>query len=176
MKKNLDEKLRALEERYSREIEKDHIEEMPAFKRWHDREGLSGWECFSVPEINFYQPLLNCIGHDDVVFDVGAGDLRLDLMISEKAKRVYAVEVNPTILSGALDVIGFDMPCNLIAIRGNAFDLEPPGDTTVITCLMIHRAHAFPETWTYKKIIYAAHEGLYCYENCKTVQIHLGEP
>ncbi len=123
--------------------------------------GMQGWEIFIVPESMFYKEVLSMISQDDVVFDVGAGDLRFDIMLSEKAKKVYAVEINPEFLGGALKIIGYDMPRNVVVICGNAFEWELPSDVTVVTCLLIHRQHVFPRRWKERcRIIYATHDGV----------------
>jgi SAM-dependent methyltransferase len=142
-------------------VERDVVKELPDFRRWHERMGLQGWEAFCVPEINHYEAILKMVTADDVVFDVGAGDLRLDLMLAEKVKRVYAVEVNPRIIASALQVINYDMPGNLMAICGDAFRLALPDDVTLVICLMIHRRHDFPDDWFDRKIVFAKHDGLY---------------
>lgn len=135
-------------------------EEVRKCREFQRARGMKGWEIFIVPESMFYEEVLAMISEDDVVFDVGAGDLRFDLMLSEKVKKVYAVEINPEFLGGALKIIGYDMPLNIVVICGNAFEMEIPGDVTVVTCLMIHRQHDFPEQWKRCRIIYATHYGV----------------
>lgn len=122
--------------------------------------GMEGWEIFVVPESMFYREVLAMLSLDDVVFDVGAGDLRFDIMLSEKVKKVYAVEINPVLLGGSLKTVGYDLPLNVVPICGNAFEMELPRDVTVITCLMIHRQHVFPQHWKRCRIIYAGHDGV----------------
>jgi len=153
--------IKKLRANYSKSIEKDPSKEISKYRIWSDREGLLGWEGFSVPEENHYEKVLSSVKSDEVIFDVGAGDLRLDLMLCEKVKRVYAVEVNPVILASALKTIAFDIPKNLIVIRANAFDLTLPEDVTTILCLMIHRKHDFPTGWSQKRLIMAYHGGLH---------------
>lgn len=114
------------------------------FSETHDIRGLEG---FFVPEENNYQTVLDNVKPDDVIFDVGAGDLRLDLLLSEKVKKVYAVEINPETVGNTLKIIGLDKPANLTVICGNGFEMELPSDVTLITNLMIHRKHPFPEEW-----------------------------
>ena len=135
---------------------RDH-KECTSFQHEH---GMKGWEIFYVPEDMYYDLCLDRLSRDDVVFDVGAGDLRFDLMVAGVCKKVYAVEINPTITARALNIIGYGMPTNMIAMCGNAFEMELPGDVTVVTCLMIHRQHEFPESWKRCRIIYAMHDGV----------------
>lgn len=128
-----------------------------AFKQKHD---MKGWEIFFVPEEDNYEACLAKLSHDDIVFDVGAGDLRFDLIMAEKVRMVYAIEINPTILARALRIIGYDLPVNLTVICGNAFRMELPADVTVVTCLMIHREQDFSGSWKKCRTIYARKEGI----------------
>ena len=150
--------IKRLDGSFSRMLKKvdysDH-KECTAFQHEH---GMKGWEIFYVPEDMFYDPCLEKLSRDDVVFDVGAGDMRFDLIMAEKVRKVYAVEINPTITARALNIIGYGLPPNLIAVCGNAFEMELPSDVTVVTCLMIHRQHEFPEQWKRCRIIYAMHD------------------
>lgn len=148
-----------LKRRYSRMCSRKPKDVRECYEFQKSR-GMKGWEIFIVPESMFYEEVLSMVSQDDVVFDVGAGDLRFDIMLSEKAKKVYAVEINPEFLGGALKIIGYDLPGNVVPICGNAFEMELPCDTTVVTCLMIHRQHEFPEHWKRCRIIYAAHDGV----------------
>ena len=116
--------------------------------------GLRAWEPVFVPEEWFYDEVLKHLEEKDVVFDVGAGDLRFDLIMSQHVKKVYAVEVNPITLAYALKTIGYKLPRNLIPICANALDLPLPEDVTTITILMIHRTWDIPYEWRKKKIIY----------------------
>ncbi|RLF42213.1 MAG: hypothetical protein DRN18_02725 [Thermoplasmata archaeon] len=157
---------RKLEEAYKEEMEKaDDRETVHKAMKYQKKHGMKGWECFFVPEDWFYDDVLKLLRVDDVVFDVGAGDLRFGLLMVKKVRKVYAVEINPTILGKALQIIGYDLPTNLIAICGNAFKMELPADVTVVTCLMIHREHDFPESWLRKRIIYTSHDGIHILEN-----------
>lgn len=152
--------LKRLDRSFTRMLAKasyrDH-KECTSFQHEH---GMKGWEVFFVPEDMYYDPCLEKLSEDDVVFDVGAGDMRFDLIMAEKVRKVYAVEINPTIIARALRIIGYDMPTNMIAVCGNAFEMELPGDVTAVTCLMIHRQHEFPRRWKRCRIIYATHDGV----------------
>lgn len=152
--------LKRLDRSFTRMLKKasysDH-KECTSFQHEH---GMKGWEIFYVPEDMYYDPCLDMLSRDDVVFDVGAGDMRFDLIMAEKVRKVYAVEINPTITARALNIIRYGLPSNLIAVCGNAFEMELPRDATVVTCLMIHRQHEFPESWKRCRIIYAMHDGV----------------
>ena len=152
--------IQRLEKSFSRSLKEPTPEGFKKFREFNDREGMIDWECFFVPEENFYLEALDKVSEDDVIFDVGAGDLRFDLLLSPIVKKVYAVEINPEILGKALKIIGFDIPKNLIAIRGNAFEFDLPRDVTKVICLMIHRKHDFPESWKDRTIMYGTHQGL----------------
>ena len=128
--------------------------------RFLKERGLRGGETFFVPEEWFYDEVLKRLEPDDVVFDVGAGDLRFDLIMARKVRKVYAVEVNPTILSKALRIIRYELPRNLIPICANALDIPLPQDVTAITILMIQRTWEIPKQWLGKKIIYTTKEGV----------------
>lgn len=159
-----------LDRSFSRMLKKvdyrDHKECM-SFQHEH---GMKGWEIFYVPEEMFYGACLETLSEDDVVFDVGAGDMRFDLIMAEKVRKVYAVEINPTITARALNIIRYGLPPNLIAICGNAFEMELPSDVTAVTCLMIHRQHEFPQSWQDRRIIYADHEGIKEYQKTQGMQ------
>lgn len=136
------------------------LEEHNNFQKFMKKNDMKGWECFFVPEEMFYDNILKKVNKDDVIFDIGAGDLRFDLMLSEKVKKVYAVEINPTILASALKIIGLDLPKNLIPICTNAFEMEIPSDVNLIISLMMHRQHDFPFTWQNKRLLCGTHSGL----------------
>jgi len=153
---------RAYKEDINREDDCIVIHKAMEYQKTHD---MRGWECFFVPEEWFYSDVLKLLKSDDVVFDVGAGDLRFDLLMAEKVRKVYAVEINPTILGKARQIIGYDLPTNLIVLCGNAFKMELPSDVTVVTCLMIHREHDFPESWLKKRVIYTRRDDIHVLEN-----------
>ena len=151
---NVGELVGKLEANYKRQIrgfptERD-IEKCEEFKERHN---MSGSEIFFHPEEWYYGLVLDELDERDVVFDVGAGNLVFDLIMLEKVKKVYAVEVNPTILSDALNIIGYDMPRELVVICANAFDLSIPNDVTKIVSLFIHNQREFPEDWWMYSII-----------------------
>ena len=154
-----------LEKLYRREIRRTPSwGEIERFAKWAKSRGLAEGEVFFVPETWFYDEVLSLLRTDDVVFDVGAGDLRFALLISEKVRKVYAVEVNPEILGRALQVIGYNLPKNVIPICADAHEFPLPRDVTVITCLMIHRSWDFPREWRRVRIIYTRRDGVHVLE------------
>jgi len=136
-------------------------EEVEKFARFTEERGLMDGETMFVPESWFYDTVLELLNPCDVVFDVGTGDLRFALLASEKVKKVYAVEINPEILGGALQVISYDLPKNVIPICADAREFPLPPDVTVITVLMINRTWDFPKEWRRAKIIYTRADGVY---------------
>lgn len=119
-------------------VERGYAEDPEQFESWLNRQSLFGFEYKSTPDVEFYPFVLENLEPDDVVLDLGAGDLRLDILMAERVKKVYAVEVNPILVGRALQVIGYDLPRNLIVICANLFDIETPKDVTVVVILMRH--------------------------------------
>jgi SAM-dependent methyltransferase len=114
-------------------------EEFGPFASRHDLKDWEGW--FSPYSDEMYDDVLSRIAPEDVVLDIGAGDLRLALRMAKRARKVYAVEVNPLVVAQALEIIGLDLPRNLQVICSNALDLRIPKDVTVAVLLMRHCQH-----------------------------------
>jgi len=110
-----------------------------AFAARHELTDWEGW--FSPYDQETYNLILQNIGQEDIVMEIGAGDLRLALRLAQRARRVYAVEVNPLLVGAALQAIGFDLPRNLLVICANALDIAFPDDITVAVLLMRHCQH-----------------------------------
>lgn len=109
------------------------------FVTGHELAGWEGW--FSPYDEETYSTVLSHVAPDDVVLEIGAGDLRLALRIAERARRVYALEVNPLVVGPALQIIGLRLPRNLHVVCANALDFSiPPGITTAVL-LMRHCQH-----------------------------------
>jgi len=157
--------IRRLEKLYKREVSRaPSREEIESFSGWAKSHGLTDGEVMFVPETWFYGEVLEMLDLSDVVFDVGAGDLRFALLASIRVKKVYAVEINPEVLGKALQVIGYDLPRNVIPICADAREFPLPPDVTVITCLMIHRSWDFPREWRRVRIIYTRKDGVHVSE------------
>lgn len=107
----------------------------PAWARAH---GLGPAEMWFLPERWFYGDVLKRLRPDDVVYDACAGNLALSVAMAAKVERVYAVEVNPTVLGAGVSLIGYGMPRGLVATCGNVLDVEVPSDVTVIVQLAMH--------------------------------------
>jgi SAM-dependent methyltransferase len=110
-----------------------------SFTDFHDLTDWEGW--FSPYTLETYETVLSQIAPDDVVLEIGAGDLRLALQMAERAQRVYAVEVNPLVVGSALETIGLHMPRNLHVICANALDFPIPPGVTAAVLLMRHCQH-----------------------------------
>lgn len=104
-------------------------------------QGLDDWEALFYSNESLYQDVLKEVSSDDIILDVGAGDLSLSLLLSKKAKEVYAVEVNPLIVNKALEGIGYNLPVNLYVICGNALKFEFPKNISLAILLMRHCQH-----------------------------------
>jgi len=99
------------------------------------------WECLWAPyDPPTYQAVLEQIHPDDVVLDIGAGDLRLGRQIAGIVRKVYCVETNPGILNQGLKT-DKPLPDNLIALCADARTLEFPSGITIGILLMRHCAH-----------------------------------
>lgn len=136
--RTLESTIRRLEEH----AEALRIQSSEGFARFAERHDLTDWEGWFSPYDNqVYATVLSHIGQEDTVLEVGAGDLRLALRIAGQAQKVHAVEVNPLLLSRALEIIALDLPRNLHVICANALDLPIPPDVTVAVLLMRHCQH-----------------------------------
>ncbi len=112
------------------------------FVRFLQVHGLEDWEGqFSRYDEETYQAVLERVGPEDVVLEIGAGDLYLALRIAQRASRVYAVEVNPLLVATTLAALGFSLPRNLQVICANARDFPFPPDVTMAVLLMRHCQH-----------------------------------
>ncbi len=82
-----------------------------------------------------YAPALAAIRPDDVVLDIGAGDLRFARRAAERARRVIAVEKQ-------VEVVGVGpWPANLELVIADALAWPFPGGITVGVLLMRHCTH-----------------------------------
>lgn len=99
---------------------------------------LTAWEKKWAPyDEPTYTDVLAQIRPDDVVLEIGAGDLRLARRLAERAKRVYAVERQPNLLVQSSPA----PPANVYAVCGDARTWSFPSDVTVGVLLMRHCTH-----------------------------------
>lgn len=144
----------------------DSIEEIPSIENialeqaFMEERGVLGEEYWFCPEEFYYSKVMKLVNENDIIFDIGAGDLRFDLKLSQKVKKVYAIEINPLIIAEPLKIIGLSLPKNLVVIIGNGFEMPIPNDTTTILSLMIKRKHQFTQEMKKYRIISAQHNGL----------------
>lgn len=128
--------------RLDRDTERKRIQFRKGFKAFAARHELTDWEGWYSPyDEETYLQVLQKVAREDIVLDIGAGDLRLALRIAEQAQRVYAVEVNPLIVGAALRTIGFHLPANLQVVCANALYFPIPAGITVGVLLMRHCQH-----------------------------------
>jgi SAM-dependent methyltransferase len=96
------------------------------------------WEWMWAPyDAPTYQLILDQINSQDIVLEIGAGDLRLSRKIAQIAKKVYALELNQLLLERSSD----DLAANLETINGDARMVSFPNDITVAVLLMRHCTH-----------------------------------
>lgn len=101
----------------------------------------SDWEALFAPyDQPTYQAVLNLLLPEDVVLDIGAGDLRLACQMAGRVQKVYAVEVNALVLDQA-SASSDPLPGSLIPICADARFFDFPKDVTVGVLLMRHCIH-----------------------------------
>ena len=97
---------------------------------------LERWEALWAPyDEPTYHLVLDYVRPDDVVLDIGAGDLRLARRLAESAQHIYAVERNAAVLPQP-DQISW--PDRLSVIHEDALTWPYPPDVTVAVLLMRH--------------------------------------
>ncbi len=95
------------------------------------------WERMWAPyDEATYQAVLDEVQPDDVVLDIGAGDLRLALRMAQKAGLVYALELNKAQLPDPAK-----LPANLRVICADAREVQFPEGITLGVLLMRHCRH-----------------------------------
>ncbi len=98
------------------------------------------WEALWAPyDEETYQQALSWIRPDDVVLDIGAGDLRLARRMAAIGRKVYALERNAALVFQALQREA--LPANLSLIVGDAVTIPFPHEVTVGVLLMRHCTH-----------------------------------
>ncbi len=106
--------------------------------------GLDPWEARWAPyDVATYASALAAIGPDDVVLDIGAGDLRLARRMAERAGQVIAWEIRPELVA-AWDVTRetwLATDHNLTVVCTDARSEPVPPGVTVAVLLMRHCTH-----------------------------------
>ncbi len=93
------------------------------------------WEAAWAPyDAETYRAALEMLSPDDVVLDIGAGDLRFARRAAECTRAVVAVEQRSELLAGPY-------PSNLTVICGDALTWPFPSGITVGVLLMRHCRH-----------------------------------
>ena len=99
------------------------------------------WEMMYAPyDEATYQAALELLRPDDVVLDIGAGDLRFSRQMTPVVRKVYAIEINDSVLQRGL-VSGDPLPDTLIPIHADARAFDFPADVTAGVLLMRHCIH-----------------------------------
>jgi hypothetical protein len=103
----------------------------------------AAWEAMYAPyDQPTYQSVLQLLKPEDIVLDIGAGDLRLSRQMALITRKVYAIEINAFVLDKGLTPRD-PLPANLIPIHADARAAHFPADITVGVLLMRHCLH-FP--------------------------------
>ena len=98
----------------------------------------AAWEAMYAPyDEPTYQAVLDQLREDDIIIDIGAGDLRLARQMAQIARKVYAVEIDARLLDSECSS-NDPLPANLIPIHANARALDFPPDVTSGVLLMRH--------------------------------------
>lgn len=98
---------------------------------------LDKWEaCWSPYDEPTYQAALSFVRPDDVVLDIGAGDLRLARQLAAVARRVFAIETQPALLTSPAT-----LPHNLTVFCADARAIPWPKGITLGVLLMRHCTH-----------------------------------
>ena len=101
----------------------------------------AAWEAMYSPyDQPTYQVVLDLLKPEDVVLDIGAGDLRLSRQMASITQKVYAIEINTFVLDKGLTSRDL-LPANLIPILSDARTFAFPTDTTVGVLMMRHCTH-----------------------------------
>ena len=101
------------------------------------RPGLDAWEKLFAPyDEATYRAALSYVHADDVMLDIGAGDLRLARRMATQARHVFALEMQPHLLAGASP-----LPDNLTVICADARSISWPPNISLGVLLMRHCTH-----------------------------------
>jgi SAM-dependent methyltransferase len=94
------------------------------------------WERLWAPyDEATYQQVLDWLGPEDTVLDIGAGDLRLARRLARKVSHVYAIELSRSLATMATRPQPSD---NLTLIWGDAYRVPFPVGITTAVLLMRH--------------------------------------
>jgi len=100
------------------------------------------WESMWSPyDDSIYNQILNLIHSNDIILEIGAGDLRLARQIAQKSHRVYAIEFQLNILKKGLNSEKPSLPDNLYVICADAGLFPFPYDVSTGVLMMRHCRH-----------------------------------
>ena len=115
---------------------------MNAIQDYSDQDTEKAWEKRWAPyDEATYQVILSAIQPDDVVLEIGAGDLRLAQRLAAVAKEVYAIELQLPLLRPAWQRPTSEPPPNLHVFWGDARTVPFPQGITTGVLLMRHCTH-----------------------------------
>lgn len=98
----------------------------------------ANWEALWAPyDQPTYDLVLAQLEATDIVLDIGAGDLRLARRMARLVKHVYAVEINPALITSSNPTL----PPNLTLLVGDALKISFPPHLTCGVLLMRHCTH-----------------------------------
>jgi len=104
--------------------------------------GLDSWEARWAPYSEAdYAAVLAAIRPDDVVLDIGAGDLRLARRMAQIARQVIAWEIRPELLAAQRGERGAESDQRLRPVCTDARNEPVPPGVTVAVLLMRHCTH-----------------------------------
>jgi len=102
---------------------------------------VPSWEFHWAPyDLPTYQLVLDQLSSDDIILDIGAGDLRLARQMVGTVNKIYALEINHSILDEGLASFS-PLPANLIPICADARPFDFPRGITSGVLLMRHCTH-----------------------------------
>lgn len=104
---------------------------------WTEAEWEARWAPYDPPT---YQAVLDFINPEDIVLEIGAGDLRLARQIAGIARQVFAIEIQEALYRQA-DSSSVALPENLILISSDARLVPFPSEITGAVLLMRHCRH-----------------------------------
>ncbi len=114
-----------------------HTDQAPGIGR-----DLAPWEARWAPyDEATYAAALAAIGPDDVVLDIGAGDLRLARRMAEQARQVIAWEMQPQLLAAWNGERGAESDQRLRPVCADARSEAVPPGVTAAVLLMRHCTH-----------------------------------
>lgn len=102
----------------------------------------ANWEAMWAPyDEATYRSVLGHIRTQDIVLDIGAGDLRLARRMVEKCCKVYAIEIQEELLNFSSLVADDRSSRELVILHGDARQVQFPREVTTGVLLMRHCSH-----------------------------------